>query len=174
MTDPIVKELQELGIKAYTGSPHEDRLVLSWWANMGDTGELHRVFSKSCYSLSKFYQLFQKPNWLFYREKDQEMQVCVWAEPLYSSAFVGVWVAPNARKSKSSFRVLQFVYHVIFTAFNSVIGVTKQEKLLPEHVKLGYNIVGKVDGLLDDEPAWIAYLTKESFQNSKLNPLRST
>jgi len=164
------EELQKLGVTGYTGRPEEDNMILDWWSELVTTGELDEIFAKSCYSLSKFYTLFQRPNWLFYVRDKQGIQLAIWAEPLFSTAFVGMWVAPRSRKSKQVFRSIQLIYYTLFTVFHCVMGVTKKENLLTTHVKLGYNVVGKVDGLLDDQPAWIVHLPKKSFDNSRLNP----
>jgi hypothetical protein len=169
-TNKYIEEIKELDIKAYAGTPAEDNMILDWWSQLVTTTELDEIFSKSCYSLSKFYKLFQRPNWLFYKANKEGLQLAVWAEPAFSTAFVGMWVAPTSRHSKSVFRSIQLIYYTLFTFFHCLMGVTKQEKLLTTHVKLGYNVVGKVDGLLDDQPAWIVHLSKKSFENSRLNP----
>ena len=169
-TNKYLEEVKELGIKAYAGRPEEDNMILDWWSHLVTTTELDEIFSKSCYSLSKFYKLFQRPSWLFYLADKGSIKLAIWAEPTFSTAFVGMWVAPDSRHSKNVFRSIQLIYHILFTFFHCVMGVTKQEKLLTTHVKLGYNVVGKVDGLMDEQPAWIVSLSKKSFENSRLNP----
>jgi hypothetical protein len=179
MTDVVqeneyVKEIRDLGIRAYSGTPEEDTYILSWWSELVAAEELDTIFATTCRALGAFYKLFQRPNWLFYMADDQGFTLAIWAEPAFSSAFVGVWVAPRARKSKSVFRAMQLTYYTLFTLFNTLLGVTKQENLLTEHVKLGYIIIGKVDQLLDDQTAWVLQLTKAAFTAGKLNPKRST
>ena len=168
--EKYTEALKELRVKGYTGTAHEDNLLLQWWSSMVDSGELTEIFAKSCLALGNFYKLFQRPNWLFYREDKEGLQLAIWAEPMFSTACVGLWVAPRSRKSKEVFRAIQLIYYALFTIFNGVIGVTKRENLLTEHVKLGYTVVGKVSSLIDDEPAWIVHLSREAFNSGRLFP----
>jgi hypothetical protein len=170
--EKILDEVKELDIHGYCGLPQEDNMILDWWTELVTTHELDTIFSKSCYALSKFYALFQRPSWLFYTYDEKGLKLAVWAEPMLSTACVGVWVAPRCRKSKSVFRSMQLIYHSLFTIFANILGITKQENLLTTHIKLGYTVVGKVPNLIDDMPAWIVTMSKESFARSRLNPER--
>jgi len=170
--DKLLEEVKKLDVRGYCGLPEEDNMILDWWTELVTTGELDKIFSKSCYSLGGFFKLFQRPNWLFYSADQHGFKFCIWAEPMFSTACVGLWVSPRHRKSRSVFRSIQLVYHTLFTMFNCILGVTKQEDLLTAHVDVGYTVVGKVNGLVDDQPAWIVHLTRESFKHGKLNPER--
>ena len=166
------EQVKELGIRGYSGTPEEDNLILEWWTELVTSATLYTIFSKSCYSISAFFKLFQRPNWLFYLKDSEGLTLAIWAEPMFSTACVGVWVAPRARKSKATFKGMQLIYYTLFTIYDRILGITKQENLLPQHTKLGYTVVGSVDGLLDDQPCWLVVLTKDEFLNSKLNPER--
>ena len=171
-TANLTEEIKSLGIRGYSSTPEEDSLILDWWTELVTTKTLPVIFSKSCYSLSLFYKLFQRPNWLFYLTDEEGITLAIWAEPMFSTACVGVWTAPRARKSKSTFKAMQLTYYTLFTIFSRILGITKQENLLPQHEKLGYTVIGKAPGLIDDEPCWIVMLTREAFEASKLNPER--
>ena len=169
----LEEQVKELGVRGYSGTPEEDTMILDWWTELISSHTLDTIFSKSCYSLSTFYRLFTRPNWLFYMKDSKGLTLAVWAEPMFSTACVGVWVAPRARKSKNVLNGMKLIYYTLFTIYERILGITKQENLLPQHTKLGYTVVGSVDGLLDDQPCWLVLLTREAYQTSKLNPERS-
>jgi hypothetical protein len=162
------EEIKKLGLTCYSATPQEDALVFDWWNSLVATKELPKIFAESCYSLSKFYHIFQRPNALFYTKDSTGIRLAMWAEPFFSSACLGLWISPRARHSKSSFRAMQIIYNILFSIFPSLLGITKQENLLTEHEKLGYTVIGKVPSLMDTQTAWILQLTRESFKNSKL------
>lgn len=173
MTEPdYTAEAKRLGIAAYVGLPHEDVLILDWWQELKRVGELDAIFSRSCYSLSRFYKIFQRPNWLFYLADDKGLKLAIWVEPFYASAMTGVWIAPRCRRSKTVFRSWQLIYQAIFSMFDNVLGVTKRKCLLTEHEKVGYTIVGCINKLLDSQPCWIVHMSKEAFEAGPLNPAR--
>lgn len=170
--EKYAEEIKKLGITAYAGRPQEDELLYAWWQEMKRTEELDAIFSRSCYALGTFMKVFQKPTWLFYTLDQYGLKLAVWAEPFYTSAFVGLWIAPRCRKSKSTFRAMQVIYAVLFNMFQTLLGVTKQECLLTQHNRLGYTTVGCIPRLLDSRPAWLLYLSKEAFEKGRLNPER--
>lgn len=177
MSEPenYTEEVQTLGIHGYTSTPEEDILILNWHSKIVTSKELSKVFSTSCYSISQFFRLFQRPNWLFYTTNEEGIDLAIWAEPMLATACIGLWIAPKSRESfaiKPVFRSMQLIYYMLFTMFNSIIGITKQEKLLAIHTRLGYTTIGKMENFLDNEPCWLVHLTREAFENGKLHPKR--
>jgi hypothetical protein len=173
MTTEILKYAEEakaLGIYNYKSTPEEDFMLYLWWMEMRESGELDEIFSTNCQSLGNFYPLFKAPNWMFYKADDQGPQLILWASQLLSAVCMGIWVAPRSRIDPKVYRAIQIIYHALFQVYPVNVGITKREKLLTTFESLGYNIVGKIPGLLDGEVDWIVHLSKESFENSKLNP----
>jgi hypothetical protein len=170
--EEYAQEIQEMGIRAYTGTREEDALILDWWSRLVETDEIEDTFMPATHALGSFYKLFQRPNWLFYDRDEMGFTLCIWAEPAMSSAFVGLWIAPRARKCKKTLRAMQLIYATLFTIFSVVLGITKQEKLLTTHEKLGYNVVGKIPALWGTEPAWVLSLSREDFESGRLNPCK--
>ena len=173
MTHEILKyaeEAEALGIHGYRSTPEEDFMIYLWWVEMRASGELAEIFSTNCQALGNFYPLFKPPNLLFYKADAKGPQLMLWASPLLSAISVGIWLAPRSRIDTEVYRAVQIIYHALFQAYPVNVGITKREKLLTTFEGLGYNTVGKIDGLLDGEAAWIVHLSKESFENSKLNP----
>ena len=58
-------------------------------------------------------------------------------------------------------------YEAIFNAYPVILGVTKQEKLLPIHERWGYTVVGKLPAIFDGEAGWLVVLTKEQYDVAK-------
>ena len=173
MTEDILKYAEEaktLGIRGYTSTPDEDLMLSLWWSEMRDSGELSDIFSASCQSLGNFYPVFKPPNCLFYKLDDRGPQLMLWAAPLLSAACVGIWLAPRSRLDTEVYRAVQLVYYALFQIYPVNLGITKRKKLLTTFESLGYNIVGEIPGLIDNEPTWVVHLAKEAFENSKLNP----
>ena len=173
MTEDILKyaeEARELGIRSYTGTPVEDLMLSLWWSEMRESGELSDIFSVSCQSLGNFYSLFKPPNCLFYKVDSKGPQLMLWASPMLSAIAVGIWLAPRSRLDPEVYRAVQIIYYVLFTTYPVNLGITKRKKLLTTFESLGYNVVGEIPGLIDGEPTWLVHLSKESFENSKLNP----
>jgi len=173
MTQEILKYAEEakaLGIRSYTSTPEEDFMLYLWWTEMRASGELAEIFSANCQALSNFYPIFKPPNWMFYKLDDQGLQLALWASRMLSAVAVGIWLAPRSRIDPEVYRAVQIIYHALFQVYPVNLGVTKRKKLLTTFQSLGYNIVGEIPGLLDGETAWLVHLSKESFENSKLNP----
>ena len=173
MTEDILKYAEEakaLGIRSYTGTPVEDLMISLWWAEMRESGELTKIFSASCQSLGNFYPIFKPPNWMFYKLDSKGLQLALWASRMFSAVTVGIYLAPRSRLDTQVYRAVQLIYHALFQAYPVNLGITKRKKLLTTFESLGYNIVGEIPGLIDGEPTWLVQLSKESFENSKLNP----
>ena len=173
MTQEILKygeEIEALGIHKYASTPEEDLMIYLWWVEMRSSGELGEVFASNCQSLGNFYPLFKPPNWLFYKCDAKGPQLMLWTSAMMSAVSVGIWLAPRSRVDPEVYRAVQLIYHALFQVYPVNVGITKRKKLLTTFESLGYNIVGKIDGLLDGETTWIVHLSKESFENSKLNP----
>jgi hypothetical protein len=165
-----MEEARDLGVRGYTGTPEEDTMIAQWWAEMLASGELEAIFSDSCRAIGSFFPIFKLPNHLFYMQDARGLTLAIWFGKLLDSACVGIFLAPRSRLDTTIYRAVQLIYHTIFDSFPLITGVTKREKLLTTFTDLGYNIVGRVDGLLDSQPTWILHLPKSSYENSKLHP----
>ena len=145
-------------------------MLYLWWTEMRASGELGEIFSASCQALGNFYPIFRPPNWLFYKLDSKGPQLMLWAAPMLSAVCVGIWLAPRSRIDPEVYRAVQLIYYTLFQACPVNLGITKRKKLLTTFESLGYNIVGEIPGLIDGEPTWLVHLSKEAFENSKLNP----
>ncbi len=171
-----MKELQErikeLGIHLYQATSDEDILIAEWWDLLVLDGELSKLVASSAYPLSAFYGLFKSPNILAYTVKDDQLESAHWAEPVSTSehaVFFSSWSTESLRGTKRQALIMTAVYGVLFAlGKKTLLGITKQEDLVELHKKMGYVILDPVPHLFDDDKAWIMYLTKTGFKNSRL------
>ena len=172
MKDALTERVEELGIRLYQGTPDEDVIIAQWWDSMFGTPEFSDLVASSAHSLSAFYTMFKPPNMMAYTVKDNAIESAHWAEPVSTSnkaIFFSSWCAESLRGTKQQAVLMTTIYELLFNMGKEVVlGITKQEKLLDLHRKLGYVILEPVPFLFDAEQAWIMYLTKEVFKTSRL------
>jgi hypothetical protein len=172
MKDALTEKVEQIGLMLYQGTRDEDVIIAEWWDSMFGTEEFGNLIAESARSLSAFYTLFKPPNVMAYTVQEQKLESVHWAEPVSSSPhaiFFSSWCSKELRGTKRQALVMTTVYEVLFNLGKSVIlGITKQEKLLDLHRKLGYVIMESVPYLFDHDAAWIMYLTKPAFETSRL------
>ncbi len=103
--------------------------------------------------------------------EDNKPWMVVWFVPFddgSSAATVSYWCHKDKRGARKQLQITKLLYTAAFDFWDVLLGVTKHEHLLRIHRKLGYNIVGSVPHLMEGEEAWIVYLTKENFINSRM------
>src|SRR3990172_50052 len=79
------------------GDGEHDLLLASWWGHLVEGEDLGKVFTVSCASLSGFFQAFQAPCILYFAKDDKGIWFAMWAEPIMSGAFFGLWVREDCR-----------------------------------------------------------------------------
>jgi hypothetical protein len=167
---PLKERVEELGICLYRGGFDEDILVAQWWDSLAE--ERSNLVSSSAYNLSSFLNLFQPPNMMCYTVADDEMESVHWVEPVATSdytVFFSSWSAKELRGTRRHLALMKTVYELVFNlGKKTILGITKQQKLLELHSKIGYVVFDPVPHLFDHDPAWIMYLTKESFETSRM------
>jgi hypothetical protein len=172
MTKELTQKIERLGLKLYQGTPDEDVIIAEWWDSLFGTEEFSNLVASGSWSLSNIYVMFKPPNMMAYTVADQQLESVHWAEPVSSSPhaiYFSSWCAGKIRGTKHQVVLMCAVYETLFSMGKSVIiGITKQEKLLDLHRKLGYVILDPVPYLFDSDPAWIMYLTRQNFERSRL------
>ncbi|MCH7759809.1 hypothetical protein IIA15_00185 [candidate division TA06 bacterium] len=159
-------------IEIYQGSSNQDLFIAQWWAKIQTNGELKMTFSSNCYALSGFFSLFQKPNVLTFDVDQKGLWFAAWFEPVMSSAFMGLWVDKRKRGTISSWKNFERVVSEGLSNFSSIMGVTKQEKLVAQHKKIGYTELGVIPGIFDGEDGFILLLTKEAWERRSIGKTR--
>ena len=166
----LAEQAQKLGIQIYQPCHEHDAVLLRWWAYLNETEEFDRVFTKQLFPLSKFLDNFQPPRITAFNANDDGIWLCVWIVPFAdtdSGAFLNYWCRESKRGTIEHYKSAKFIYDMATKIWPVLIGTTKHEDLLKIHRKLGYNIVGKVPHMIDGEDAWILYLTRELFEQSR-------
>ena len=65
-------------------------------------------------------------------------------------------------------QLMDAVYEGVFQFADVLVGITKQEKLLEIHRKIGYVYGCAVPYFFDSDPAYIVYLTKSGYRSGKV------
>ena len=116
-------------------------------------------------SLHSFLSTFQPPNQLLFKsDLKLGLWFAAWLEPALSGAFVGLWCQDKMRHTKALLETVEEALDYGLYQYPVLIGVTKQENLLDAYRRLGYNVLGKVPLIFDGEDAWIAHITRGSFE----------
>lgn len=169
MNEEFVKRVQEIGLQLYKGTSQEDLSVFQWYREMSASNDLYEVFPRSCWPLSKFYDLFRPPKMLLYIEDSTGIWFAVWLESLEAAFVFSMWVAKRMRGTRQQVEATRLAYRAAFNLSPTLVGMTKRPELLAEHEKLGYEVLGKISKLFDgQEDAWIVVLTKDAFEKGAL------
>lgn len=163
---------EQLGINLYQATQPQDYMIAMWWDDITASGEIEKLVASNARTLSSFFRLFQPPNLMSYTEKDERIESAHWLEPVATSSsavFLSSWWEPESRGTKRHAQVMSTVYETIFAmGKKTILGVTKQGELIGLHRSIGYDIMGPIPNLFDDEPAWIMSLTELKFKAGRL------
>lgn len=165
-------EIIRLGINLYQAKKEEDVAIAELFENIDLFQDLENLLAENARSLSGFFKLLSTPNTTFYTTEDAYIESIHWAQPVYTSneaVFLSSWWLPSSRGTKRHALVMSTVYQILFsTGIQTILGVTKQEKLLKLHDKIGYVIHGPIPGLFDGQLGWLMALTELGFKYGKL------
>lgn len=147
----------------YVQCPLHDVAMLQWYGQLCAAGDIGIVIPRDVYTLSKFFEYLQ-PLKVVFKGDDAG----IWFVGIFTSMFVGaqfdMWVRPERRKGKAWVEAMCETLEWGFAKWSTLIGLTSQENLLDDHVRMGYTVAGKVPHLWDGtKDLWIMYVTKESF-----------
>jgi hypothetical protein len=157
-------DVSSTNLQTYKPGEQTDLLLATWWAKLHSNGDLFNAFPVSLGNLSSFLLWFRPPNSLIYTVDGEGVSVAAWFEPVISGTLMGIWVEPKYRRSREVAQLVGKIYDAALSTYRVILGITKQERLLREHVKVGYEIVGGVPYLYDGETAWMVCLTREGFE----------
>ncbi|MHA2065814.1 MAG: hypothetical protein ACXABY_15690 [Candidatus Thorarchaeota archaeon] len=172
--EEYLEEAKKLGLVLYQPCHEYDVALLQWWMHLNETGDFEDLFAQSQRPLSKFLKIFEPPCMLALAFEDTKIWAAMWFTPVgdgASAAFVGYWCDKDKRGSRKQFAITKLLYTMAFNFWAVLVGVTKHERLLRIHRKLGYNIVGSIPSFMEGDDAWIVYLNKENFEKSRMYKL---
>lgn len=145
----------------YQPSVANDLLLARWWGELHSSGEIQRMLMRDAHTLSGFMRMLQSPTILVLDTDEQGIWFAMWFEPIMSGAFVGVWIAERARHTKTAYDAVQRAHKTALQTTPILIAITKQEKLLDEFERFGYDRLCRIPRLFDGEDAWVLALTLE-------------
>jgi hypothetical protein len=171
LNEQILERAQSLGIRIYQDTIEEGYRVGDWWDHLIQSGDMDRLMPKAEHSLDRFLANFRPPtvltytlNWL------GEFEIAAWVRAAPTSrkaCYLSLWTRDGARVSKRSVRIISTIYEAAFTLFEVICGLTKQSRLLALHRNMGYEVLGPIPMLWDEDSAYIVYLTKQRFFESR-------
>ena len=148
----------------YDGSDAHDALVLGWWHTLVTTGDLARTFMASLHPVGAFLAFWRSPDRpLLFRADARGLWFAGWFEPMMAGASAGLWARADYRLTRVGLSAVETFLATGLARWPVLIGVTKQEKLLRAHTRLGYTVLGEVPHLWDGERAWVVVLTSAGF-----------
>ena len=169
--EDLLERAKELNLMLYQRCLEADIALFKWWTHLNQTGDFDDLFEDTQRSLSAFYDIFKPPCFLILAFDGDHIWNAIWFSPFSDSntaAFVGNWCDEPFRGSRRQLAVNIFAYDAAFKFWDVLLGVTKHENLLGIHRKMGYEIVGSIPHFMAGDEAWIVYLTKENFCNSRV------
>ncbi len=141
---------------------HMDLLLAQMYARIVESGEIHMMFATP-HTLGSFIAMFVLPNNLIFDVDDDGITMAMWFEPMFSGAFVSVWIRPDRRQSPSAFKALIRGYDAGFQLYPILLGITKQKELLATHRKLGYILKCEIPGFFGGKTAYVVQLDRKRF-----------
>lgn len=150
-------------MQKYRGTAAEDLGVAAWWVRMERDGDLPVLFCQSHQTLGALYGLIREPNGMIYEADSRGIWFAMWFEQVMGTVFAGAWCAREKRHTRAGLFAFVEAYYQALAVTPTVMGVTKQERLLAPHRRLGYTVLAEVPGLWDGERAWLVMLTREGF-----------
>lgn len=140
-------------------------LMAQVWGQAKASGDLEAMVADQSKSLPRFLKMLEPPTVTVFWTDEHGIGVLGWFEPIFGFAFFSLWVRPDRREHRQeTLETVRQVYELGFKVFPAVLGITKQERLLKSHQRLGYTVVGEMPGLFDGDNAWLVMLTKENFE----------
>lgn len=155
-----------MNVQVYEHTPEQDILLGQWYMEMMKEGELERTFTRDARAVSAFYGIFRAPNTLTFVTDDRGIWLAAWFEPMMDGTFMGLWVRRDMRGTKTALRTLVWLLERALKEYPLVMGVTKQQRIVAEHMRLGYNMCGILPRLYDGEDAYLLVLTQKNLHKS--------
>lgn len=147
----------------YQKTEEQDLRLLQWWQHLIETKELESTYTAEARCLSKFYKLFDSPRVCAFGADAHGIYMAFTLEPLLNVAYCSLWVKENYRTHKAVYKEVKLCYEKALENYPVLVGITRHEHLLAEHVKWGYTVVGQIPHMIDGQTAWIVTLTRDGF-----------
>ena len=146
----------------YERTFEHDALMLGWYHELIQSGDMDLTFMPSTRPLSRWFALFRDCH-LYFQVDEKGIWWACWYEPAYGGAMYAMWCRTDRRKSRQHVANTMQALEAGVQRWGTLFGLTKQDDLLELHRRLGYTIVGDVPGLWEGGSAWLVVLTPATF-----------
>jgi hypothetical protein len=156
-------------MKNYNFGTNGDLPLLTWWAELGASGDLEVLMGPSAQSLSGFMHALKPPTVILYEEDAKGWWIVVTITPFMAGALWGLWIREDKRSSGSreGLRFIRDSIDIALESFPVVVNIARSDEVVAKTLKLGYTYVGVVPQLFDGADCHVMHLTRESFQATK-------
>ena len=152
------------GLQLLAPGLDRDMLLLSWWGQLIDDGELSDIFAEVASTPTGFLGLFNNPTTAFFARQDaQGAAVMIWFEQFMGAAALGLWARKDFRGRKYWDDLIAAVRRV-FEHVQLVMFMTKHPHVVAASRDFGFTFIGTMPYLYHGQPGHIAYLTREGFK----------
>lgn len=154
----------------YEPSIAGDYALLAWLEEMRRDGELHQTLLTDG-TPSTFLNFFSRPTiYLVGAEENGTLWFTAWVEPTLDGrvAWFSSWCRPSVRGTPKHVRATGAAYSAFFEHYHTLLGMTKQRKLLDLHRKIGYIRMGEVVDGWDDSTVYYLKLTRSNFEQGTI------
>ena len=164
-----------LDLRLYQPTFAADYLLLNWWVQLCETGDIKRLLIKGSRKLSSFYSVFSPPTITLYTcGADDKIDFVSWLKPASTAAdeqtvLASFWADASIRGNRKHSHLTYLIYSMIFTLWNNVLGTTWQADLIRVHKKVGYELVGVLPEAYGEQHIYLMHLTQEGFVNSRFH-----
>ena len=145
----------------YRAGTDDDALLVSWYVELAQSGDLHTTFLDTMHSLTGFLDGFRGVDLLLGVDEGR-VWAAIWIENMKGTAFLGIWVAEEWRGTVRAGKFITRANTLTTTAYPTVLAITRQPAVVELACHLGYTTHGWIPGLWSGYPAYLLSSTKES------------
>lgn len=156
-------------MKNYNFGTNGDLPLLTWWAELGATGDLEILMGPSAQPISGFLHSLAPPTVILYEEDEKGWWIVVTITPFMGGALWGLWIRPDVRHTgrREGLRFIRNSLEIALASFPVVVNIARTDEVVAKTLKLGYTYVGVVPYLFDGTDCHVMHLTRESFEATK-------
>lgn len=166
-----VSQEQERLLQGYVASSFCDWILIDLWGKMQRSGDLEKTFLSGSQTLLSFMKILAKPETRFAYDQDGPY-FCAWCEPVMAGVALGFWVREDKRKSRICLTLAHQLFAELFQGTSTVVVITKDPSIKLFHEHFGFEHLGSIPSIYDGDPAYISYLTRETY-TAKLTSRRN-
>ncbi len=144
----------------YDQSPAHDIMLAGAYKEMVDTGDIFNVIPQG--SISALLFSLAPPSEAYFKcSDDGRIWFLGWFEQNYIlGRLLAIWGAPEKRQTKEGFAAVLELINRGLDDYGEILAVTTQPKVVESSIRLGYTVVGKLEGMLNRDDRWILHVQR--------------